>query len=126
MPKMAHKKSMLMRRGKDAKHKRSMKRKSLMMKNKNPLKNTEPKYKRKEFTGTKGIALGNHSSLFETKRTIKAHKERLKWILKKHGFKINPSKFKFHYAKSTNRQDKYPFFSYVDTPHRMYNWIFIT
>ncbi len=72
---------------------------------------------------TKGISLGNHETLQETKDRIKSQKSRLKRILKDNDLKVSPSKFKFHYDKEIGK--RYPYFSYVDTPGTEYNWIFI-
>ena len=74
---------------------------------------------------TKGIALGNHATIQDTKERINNQKKRLREIIRKNKLNINPSQFKFYYEKST-QDSNYPYFSYVNTPEEKYNWIFIT
>ena len=74
---------------------------------------------------TKGIALGNHRTMSETRERIESQKKRLKYIIRLNKLKISSSSFRFYWEKSTDPSSSYPYYSYVDTPNKEYNWIFI-
>lgn len=75
---------------------------------------------------TNGIALGNHKTISEVRDRIENQKKRLRGVIRSNKLNVAMSKFKFYWKKATDRSVKYPYFSYVDTPSKKYDWIFIT